>query len=78
MIRTILKSIQHDLNAVKDRDPGQEAALENLQRLVGQIDHDAEVIPLGDRERLCRTFRSLKGAPLTEQEVRLIDRILNC
>jgi len=76
MILTILKSIQYDLDTRQDKEPGQKAALENLRRLVGQIDHEAEVIPLGNRERLLRTFRSLKGEPLTDQEILLIDRIL--
>ena len=75
MILTLLQSIQSDLEGRQNRDPGLREALENLKQLIGQIDHTVELIPLGDRERLCRTFRSLKGGPLSDQEVRLIDRI---
>ena len=46
------------------------------QELLNQIDHEVEVVPLEDKNRLSRLLVSLKGQDLSDVENRMIERIV--
>lgn len=64
-------SIQHQLSMV-NRDLN---AVQRIKNLVDQVDHDAEVIPLENKERFVRLLVSLKGKVLDEEEYRIVGKI---
>ena len=51
-------------------------AVKNLKELLNQIDHEVEVVPLGDKEKLSTLLVSLKGQALSDIEYRMIERII--
>ncbi|MCP4883708.1 MAG: hypothetical protein GY908_07945 [Flavobacteriales bacterium] len=51
-------------------------AIKNLKELLNQIDHEVEVIPYKDKEKLSRLLVSLKGQTLSDVEHRMIERII--
>jgi len=51
-------------------------AVKNLKELLNQIDHEFEVVPYRDKEKLSRLLVSLKGQALNEEEYRMIERII--
>ena len=51
-------------------------AIKNLKELLNQIDHEVEVIPYEDKEKLSRLLVSLKGQTLSDVEHRMIERII--
>lgn len=51
-------------------------AVRNLKELLNQIDHEVEVVPYEDKEKLSRLLVSLKGQALNDRENQMIERII--
>ena len=51
-------------------------AIKSIIELLSEIDFTAEVIPEKDKDRLTRLLVSLKGKPLDENEIVLINEIV--
>ena len=51
-------------------------AVKNLKELLNQIDHEVEVVPYKDKEKLSRLLVSLKGQTLNDVEYRMVERII--
>lgn len=64
-------NIQHQLTIVN----GDLNAVQRIKNLVDQLDHDAEVVPLENKERFVRLLVSLKGKVLDEEEYRIVGKI---
>ena len=51
-------------------------AVKNLKELLNQIDHEVELVPYDNKEKLSRLLISLKGQALDERENQLLDSIV--
>jgi hypothetical protein len=51
-------------------------AIKQLKALMNEIDHDAEEVPLTDKNRFAGLLASLKGQPLNDAESKMVDRII--
>jgi hypothetical protein len=76
MIRERLTAIEHDVKNRIYLEQKSLVAVRTLKELMDQIDHEVEDVPLEDKDRLSRLLVSLKGGALTEEESRLIERII--
>ena len=52
-------------------------AIDTISRLVDRIDHNVEVFPIDNYDRLVRTLNSLKDESLTLAELELAREIVN-
>jgi hypothetical protein len=75
MIQDILTAIEMDVKHKIYAEQKKLIAVKNLKELLNQIDHEVEVVPLKDQERLCNLLVSLKGQALNDDEYRLVERI---
>ena len=50
-------------------------AVKGFKELLKQIDFSSEIIPFQDYEKLKSLFTSLKGTPLSQSEITLIEEI---
>ena len=76
MIKEILIAIEQDTKDRVYREQKSLVAVKTVIELVNQIDHDVEVVPLEDKDRLSRLLVSLKGSQLNDEEHRLIEKII--
>ena len=76
MIKEILIAIEEEARDRVYREQKSLVAIKTVMELVNQIDHEVEVVPLQDRDRMTRLLVSLKGCDLNDEEERLIDRII--
>jgi len=76
MIKEVLAAIEQEVKNRIYQEQKSLIAVKTLIELMDQIDHDVEVVPFEDRERLSRLLVSLKGTELNEEENRLIERII--
>lgn len=76
MILEIMTQLEKDVERTLDEEQKNLVAIKHLQILMSQIDHDAEEVPLTDKERFSGLLVSLKGKPLNETESRMVDRII--
>ena len=76
MIMERLTAIEHDVKNRICLEQKSLVAVRTLKELMDQIDHEVEDVPLEDKDRLSRLLVSLKGGALTEEESRLIERII--
>ena len=76
MIRERLTAIEQDVKNRIYLEQKSLVAVRTLKELMDQIDHEVEDVPLEDKDRLSRLLVSLKGGALTEEESRLIERII--
>lgn len=50
--------------------------IKGFQQLLSQIDFDSEVVQMENSEKLTNLLISLKGEPLNEEEIELLDKII--
>ena len=76
MIQELLTDIELDVKYKIYTEQKNLLAVKNLKELLNQIDHEVEVVPLGDKEKLSTLLVSLKGQALSDIEYQMIERIL--
>ncbi len=76
MIQKILAEIEIEVKYRIYYEQKNLTAVKNLKELVDQIDFNAEVVPLQDKNRLSKLLISLKGSELNENENEMIDQIM--
>ena len=77
MIQELLADIETDVKYKIYTEQKNLIAVRNLKELLSQIDHEVEVVPYEDKERLSRLLVSLKGQALNDNEYRVIESIIN-
>ena len=78
MIQDVLTDLELDVKYKIYLEQKNLAAVKNLKELLNQIDHEAEVVPYEDKEKLSRLLVSLKGQTLNDVENRVVERIIKC
>ena len=76
MIQELLIDIEMDVKYKIYTEQKNLIAVKNLKELLNQIDHDVEVVPLEDKEKLSTLLVSLKGQALSDIEYRMVERII--
>ncbi len=76
MIQELLTHIEKEVKYKIYTEQKNLVAVKNLKELLNQIDHEAEVVPLEDKNRLTNLMVSLKGQALSDVEERMIERII--
>ena len=77
MIRTKLQVIKcNTLNGL-DGNERRIKAVDEIDNLISQIDHGAEIIPLENSKKLTQLLASLKPTPLTQDEMQVIYELIN-
>lgn len=76
MIQELLVDIEMDVKYKIYTEQKNLVAIKNLKELLNQIDHEVEVVPYKDKEKLSRLLVSLKGQTLNDDEHRMIERII--
>ncbi len=76
MIQELLIDIEMDVKYKIYTEQKNLVAIKNLKELLNQIDHEVEVVPYEDKEKLSRLLVSLKGQALNDNEYRMIERII--
>ena len=76
MIQELLIDIEMDVKYKIYTEQKNLIAVKNLKELLSQIDHEVEVVPYEDKEKLSRLLVSLKGQALNDNEYRMIERII--
>lgn len=76
MIQELLTDIELDVKYKIYTEQKNLLAVKNLKELLNQIDHDVEVVPLKDKEKLSTLLVSLKGQALSDIEYRMVERII--
>jgi len=76
MIKELLTDIELDVKYKIYTEQKNLLAVKNLKELLNQIDHDVEVVPLKDKEKLSTLLVSLKGQALSDNEYRMVERII--
>lgn len=76
MIQELLTDIESDVKYKIYTEQKNLLAVKNLKELLNQIDHDVEVVPLEDKEKLSTLLVSLKGQALSDIEYRMVERII--
>ena len=51
--------------------------MDRIREYIGRINHDVEMIPEGNNSNLQRLIAELKGAVLSDDEIKMIDEIIN-
>ena len=76
MIQEVLTDIEMEVKYTIYAEQKNLEAVKNLKELLNQIDHEVEVVPYKDRDRLSRLLVSLKGKALNDREYRVIEKIV--
>ena len=76
MIQELLADIEMDVKYSIYTEQKNLIAVKNLKELLNQVDHEVEVVPYKDKEKLSRLLVSLKGQALNDVEYRVIERII--
>ena len=76
MIQELLTDIEMEVKYKIYTEQKNLVAVKNLKELLNQIDHEVEVVPLEDKNRLSKLLVSLKGQALSDVEYRMIERII--
>jgi hypothetical protein len=76
MILEILRRLEMDVEDALDTEKQNLVAIKQLKTLMNEIDHDAEEVPLTDKNRFAGLLASLKGRPLNDAESKMVDRII--
>jgi len=76
MITDLLTNIEMDVKYKIYTEQKNLVAVKNLKELLNQIDHDVELVPLEDKEKLSALLVSLKGQALNDNEYRMVERII--
>ena len=76
MILEILRRLEMDVEDALDTEKQNLVAIKQLKTLMNEIDHDAEEVPLTDKNWFAGLLASLKGQPLSDAESKMVDRII--
>lgn len=76
MIQELLSDIEMDVKYKIYTEQQKLTAVKTIKELLNQIDHDVEVVPLEDEEKLSNLLVSLKGKELNDGECRLVERLI--
>lgn len=77
MIQDILADIEMDVKYKIYTEQKNLIAVKNLKEILSQIDHEAEVVPVVDKEKLSSLLVLLKGQSLSDDEYRMIERVIS-
>lgn len=77
MIQDILTDIEMDVKYKIYTEQKNLVAVKNLKEILSQIDHEAEVVPVVDKEKLSSLLVLLKGQSLNDDEYRMIERVVS-
>ena len=77
MIQDILTDIEMDVKHKIYTEQKKLVAVKNLKEILSQIDHEAEVVPFVDKEKLSSLLVLLKGQSLNDDEYRMIERVVS-
>ena len=77
MIQDILTDIEMDVKYKIYTEQKNLVAVKNLKEILSQIDHEAEVVPFVDKEKLSSLLVLLKGQSLNDDEYRMIERVVS-
>lgn len=77
MIQDILTDIEMDVKYKIYTEQKNLVAVKNLKEILSQIDHEAEVVPVVDKEKLSNLLVLLKGQSLNDDEYRMIERVVS-
>ncbi len=75
MIVENLLKVVNDIQFRIEQENGRLVAIKSFRELLSDIDFTSEVVPVEDETRLTRLLVSLKGKPLTKDEMDLINEI---
>ncbi len=76
MIHKLLTDIELEVKYKICTEQKNLKAVKNLKELLSQVDHEVEVVPYKDKEKLSRLLVSLKGQALNNNEHHMIERII--
>ncbi len=76
MIQELLTDIEMEVKYKIYSEQKNLVAVKNLKELLNQIDHEVEVVPLKDKEKLSRLLVSLKGQALSDNEHRMVEKLI--
>ena len=77
MIQEILTDIEMDVKYAIYTEQKKLVAVKNLKEILNQIDHAVEIVPIVDKEKLSSLLVSLKGQSLSDDENRMIERVVS-
>jgi hypothetical protein len=77
MIQNILADIEMDVKHQIYNEQKKLIAVKNLKEILSHIDHEVEVVPVVDKERLSSLLVSLKGQSLSDDEYRMIEKVVS-
>jgi len=77
MIQDILADIEMDVKYKIYTEQKNLIAVKNLKEILSQIDHEVEVVPVVDKEKLSSLLVLLKGQSLSDDEYRMIERVMS-
>lgn len=77
MIQEIITNIELDVKYQIYTEQKKLVAIKNLKEILSQVDHEVEVVPYRDRERLSKLLVLLKGQALSDEENRMLERIVD-
>ena len=77
MIQELLIDIEMDVKYKIYTEQKNLIAVKNLKELLNQIDHEVEVVPYEDKEKLSSLLVLLKGQSLSDDDYRMIERVMS-
>lgn len=75
MIHKKLEDVKMEIEEKIESERRSLVAMNYLIKLIDQVDHEVELIPYEDKQRLAMLLESLKGKELTHEEVKLVQKI---
>ena len=76
MILEILEKAVDETQYRLEKEKERLNAIKSIREILSEIDFTAEVVPVEDENRLIRLLISLKGKPLAQNEIELINEIV--
>ncbi len=76
MIQELLTDIELEVKYKIYTEQKNLKAVKNLKELLSRVDHEVEVVPYKDKEKLSRLLVSLKGQALNDHEYQMIERLI--
>ena len=76
MIQTKLLLLEYALFKEKDLDIKRLGAVRGIKKLLMKIDFNAEVVPMENSKKLNDLLVSIKGNPLTNDEIKLTEELI--
>lgn len=76
MILKILSEIKLNSRAKIEEEAHKVLAISSIQKMLAEIDFESEIVQINDANKLINLLTSLKGKPLTKDEINIIEEIL--